>query len=135
MPAQKITPGSVQLSDPPAAGDPVYDAGTDEIGPRSSKPAGDADDTDGLCHVLPIATTDAYAISEMYPFVLGPQIYPGHLLPPMCPLARAYPSSAQAASTTQPIHVDRSVGFHRVAPRSAASPRSEPAHGRTKRET
>jgi len=65
MPAQEVTPWSVQLGDAPAAGDPIYDAGTDEIGSRSSKPAGDADDTDDFCHVLPITAADAYAIGEM----------------------------------------------------------------------
>ena len=65
MPAQKITPGSIQLDDAPAAGDPVYDAGTDEIEPRPSNPASDADDSDDFCHVLPITTAEAYAIGEM----------------------------------------------------------------------
>jgi len=53
---------------------------------------------------------------------------PGHLLALVRPLPAACPSSAQVASTAQPIHVDRTAGFHRVAPRSAASPRSKPAH-------
>ena len=65
MPAQEIAPGQVQLGDTPPAGDTVHDAGTDEKGPRAAEATGDADDADGLGHVLPVAATDAYPVGEL----------------------------------------------------------------------
>ena len=115
MPAQEIAPRPVQLGDAPAAGDPVHHAGTDEIWPRAAEAAGHADDADGLVDVLPLAAADAHAIGEMQPIVLGAQIDRGDLFAVARPLPAAHPAGAQAALAMQPVHVDRTAGFHLVA--------------------
>ena len=128
MPAQEIAPRQVQLGDAPPAGDPVHHAGTDEIGPRASEATGNADDADGLGHVLPIAAVDAHTIGEMQPVGLGAQADRRDLLAVACPLPAAHPAGAQTALAAQPVHVERAAGFHRVAPRPARPSRSEAAH-------
>ena len=127
MAAQKVSPGPMKLDDAPPAGDSVHDTGTDEIRPRAAKPAGDADDADGLLHVFPVAAGDAHPIGEMQPVFLGTQIDRRHLLAVAGPLPAAPPSMMQAALLMQPIHVDGAAGLHRIAPQVSRPSRSDTA--------
>jgi hypothetical protein len=65
MAAKGIAACSMELGDAPSASDAVHHAGADEIGPRTAEPARNADDADGLFHVLPLAASDAHAIGKV----------------------------------------------------------------------
>ena len=104
MPAQEITAGPVQLGDAPPADPAVHDARTDEIGPRSTVLACDADDADALVDVLPIAAADAYAVGEMQLIEFGAQVDPSDSLAiarplPVCRTSRAAGSLRDAAGS------------------------------------
>ncbi|MFN9960178.1 MAG: hypothetical protein ACK55I_44415, partial [bacterium] len=73
--------------------------------PRPAEAAGDADDADGLDHVLPLPTADAHAVGEVQPVGLGAQVDRRDLLAVTRPLPAARPAGAQAARLVQPVHV------------------------------
>src|SRR4051794_657903 len=119
MPAQEVAPWPVQLGDAPPTGDTFHHTGTDEKGPRAPVSTGDADDVDGLGHVLLVAVAGAHAIGEMQLVHSGAQAYRRDPLAVARPLHAALPAGAQAALAVQPIHIDRATGVHRAATRPA----------------
>ena len=120
MPAQEIARRPVQLGDAPTAGDPVYDAGADEIGSSSAVAARHADYGDGLVDVLPLAAAVAHAVGEMQPIILGAHIGRGD---PVA-VARPSPDEPIEPARKQPSRCSRFASIERQA---STLPRPEPA--------
>jgi hypothetical protein len=55
----------MELGDAPSACDAVHHAKADEIRATAAEPARNADDADGLFHVVPLAAGDARAIGKV----------------------------------------------------------------------
>lgn len=73
MAAQEIAPRAVQTGDALTTGDPVHDAGANEIRSDTAKPARRANDADGLRHILPKAAANAHAVEQMWPVAGRPR--------------------------------------------------------------
>src|SRR6266508_2379806 len=124
MPTQEIAPRPVELADPAPAGHAVDHTWADEKGPRSAEATGQADDADGLRHILPTAAADADAIGQIQLISLGAQINQGDFFPVATPFPTTEPAGAKAARLVQ------SSGRHPpccVLHRSAVPIRSRPS--------
>jgi predicted short-subunit dehydrogenase-like oxidoreductase (DUF2520 family) len=83
---------------------PFTTPGQMKYGRASPEAAGDADDADGLGHVLPLPTANAHAVGQMQPVGLGAQVNRGDLLAVARPLPASHPAGAQASFAMQPVH-------------------------------
>src|SRR5262249_32859603 len=125
MPTQEIAPPPVELADPAPAGHAVDHAWADEIWPRSAEATGQADDADGLRHILPTAAADADAIGQMQLISLSAQINRGDFFPVAAPfptnVATPFPTpgptGAKAARLVQSVHVYQATAFRCDVPR------------------
>jgi hypothetical protein len=86
MATEEIAALPIELRETPPTSNSIHHPRADEIGPRAAEPAGQMDDPDALCHIIPSAIANAHAVGELQPVGFGRQFDPGDLLPVFLPV-------------------------------------------------
>jgi hypothetical protein len=106
MAAEEVRPGSVELCDPPTAGNSIDNARANEIGPSPAESARSPDNRSRLFDVLPLSTVPPDPIGQDQSIAVSPDLDPGDPLTVTLPFPAAPIAWPQTPRSVETIDIE-----------------------------